>query len=228
MKKRTKLAAGAGAALAAVGAGAAVGATQLSPSEESAAIVEAAAKQLGVTPEKLSDALQQAFENRIDEAVEDGLLSEDAAARMKERLEAGEVPLVGGPVFKGPGFHRGGHHALHFGLEAAAGYLGVTEAELRQALRDGKSLADVAEAEGKSVDGLVDALVKEQTARLDEAVEDGKLTDAQRDEIVEGLRERVEAMVQAEPLKGMRGFGPGFGPHFGPGHHRMEPPPGDA
>jgi hypothetical protein len=226
VKKRTKLAAGAGAALAAVGAGAAVGATQKSPSEESAAIVEDAAKQLGVTPEKLSDALRQAFENRIEQAVEDGRLSEEAAARMKERLEAGEVPLVGGPVFKGPGFHHG-HHALHFGLDAAAGYLGVTEAELRESLRDGKSLADVARAEGKPVGGLVDALVKEQTARLDEAVEDGRLTRAKRDEIVEGLRERVEAMVQAEPLRGMRGFGPGFGPHSGPGPHGMGPP-GDA
>jgi hypothetical protein len=221
MKKRTKLAAGAGAAIAVVGAGGAVAATQLSPSEESKAIVEDAAKQLGVSPQKLSDALAQAFENRIDEAVEDGRLSEESAARLKERLEAGDVPLVGGPAFKGPGFgHRGGHHALRFGLDAAAAYLGVTEAELRASLREGQSLADVAKAEGKAVNGLVDALVKEQTARLDEAVEDGRLTKAQRDEIAAGLRERIAAMVEAEPMRGLRGLGPRFG---GPGH-RLEPP----
>jgi lipoate-protein ligase A len=219
VKKRTKFAAGAGAALAAVGAGAAVGATQKSPSEESAAIVDDAAKQLGVTPEKLSGALRQAFENHIDQAVEDGRLSEETAERLKEGLEAGELPLVGAPVLKGRGPH--GHRLLRFGLQTAATYLGVTEAELREALRDGKSLADVAEAEGKSVDGLVDALVKEQTARLDEGVEDGRLTKAKRDEILEELRERVERMVQAEPMRALRG------PHFGPGH-RMEPAPGDA
>nr|MBA3347314.1 hypothetical protein [Actinomycetota bacterium] len=56
--------AGSTAALAAVlGVGAAVGATQSSPSEESDAIVEDAAKQLGVSAAKLDAALKQALEN---------------------------------------------------------------------------------------------------------------------------------------------------------------------
>jgi hypothetical protein len=208
VKKRTKLAAGAGAALAAVGAGAAVGATKLTPSEESTAIVEDAAKQLGVSPEKLSGALRQAFENRIDEAVAQGLLSEESAERLKKGLEAGELPLVGTPPLKALGQHA--HRLLRVGLRTAATYLGVTEAELREALRSGKSLADVAEAEGKSVDGLVDALIEEQTARLDEAVESGRMTKAQREELAGRLRESVERMVQAEPMKALRGFGPRF------------------
>jgi lipoate-protein ligase A len=213
MRKRTKLAVGAGAALAAVGAGAAVGATKLSPSKESEAIVEDAAKQLGVTPEKLSDALTQAFENRIDEAVEDGTLSAEAAERLKERLEAGDMPLVLpliAPGMRGFGFGHHGPKIFRFGLDTAADYLGVTREELRDAMREGKTLAEVAEAEGKSVDGLVDALVADQTERLDEAVKDGRLTKKQRDEIVAGLEERVQAMVEAEPFRGMRGFGPRF------------------
>ena len=52
MKNRTKLAAGAGAALAVVGAGGAVAADKLTPKEESKAVVEDAAKQLGVDPAK--------------------------------------------------------------------------------------------------------------------------------------------------------------------------------
>lgn len=214
MRKRTKLAAGAGAALAVVGAGGAVAATRLSPSEESAAIVEDAAKQLGVTPERLSDALKQAFENRIDQAVEDGRLGEEAAERMKERLEAGDVPLLLPPPAHGPGSF--GHHGpklLRFGLDTVAGYLGVTQEELRDAMHEGRTLADVAEAEGKSVDGLVDALVAEQTERLNDAVEDSRLTDEQRDEIVADLEERVRAMVEAEPFRGLRGFGRGLHPH---------------
>ena len=50
MRKRTKLAVSAGAALAVVGGGGAVAATALSPSEESKAVVADAAKQLGVDP----------------------------------------------------------------------------------------------------------------------------------------------------------------------------------
>jgi hypothetical protein len=226
MRKRTKLVAGAGAVLAVAGAGGAVAATQLSPQEESAAIVADAAKQLGVEPEQLSDALRQAFENRIDQAVEDGMLSAETAERLKEGLEAGELPLAV-PRLHGHGhkgfFPRAGL-ALRFGLESAADYLGLTEAELREALRDGKSLAELAQEEGKSVDGLVDALVAEQTSRLNDAVEDGRLTDAQRDEIVAGLRERIERMVEAEPLRGLHGFGPRFGPGFGPPGPEQERP----
>jgi hypothetical protein len=223
MRKRTKLAAGAGAALAVAGAGGAVAATQLSPSEESTAIVADAARQLGVTPERLGDALKQAYENRIDQAVEDGRLSAEAAERLKERLEADEVPLLLPPR------HGLGHHGprlFRFGLDTAADYLGVDEAELRESLHEGRTLAEVAGEEGKSVDGLVDALVAEQTERLDEAVADGRLTKAQRDEIVAGLEERVQAMVEAEPFRGLHG--PRGVPGFGFGGHRHGAPPQDA
>jgi Rad3-related DNA helicase len=230
MRKRTKLAAGTGAALAVVGAGGAVAATQLSPAEESTAIVADAAKQLGVDPERLGDALRQAFENRIDKAVEDGTLTEEQAKAMKQRLEDGEVPLFAPPLLGrhhrlGPGTH--GFHDL----EAAAAYLGLSEAELREALRDGKTLADVAEDEGKSVDGLVDALVEATTAKLDAAVADGRLTKERRDEIVARLEERTRAFVErARPLPPDRdGFGFRFrGPGFGPGPHEHEPPPAAA
>lgn len=213
MRKRTKLAVGAGTALAVVGTGAAIGATKLTPREESRAVLEDAAKQLGVTPAKLGDALKQALANRIDEAVDAGRLTEEQAARMKQRLESGDVPLLAGPLFGG---HRGphGHHpGGRIALDAAAGYLGVTEAELRESLRAGESLADVAKAEGKAVAGLVDALVAAQTERLDEAVEAGRITKERRDEIVAGLKERVtDAVNGVRPAfegkrKGERGFG---------------------
>ncbi len=52
-------------------------------------------------------------------------------------------------------------------LAEAAEYLGLERAELRDRLRDGSSLADVARAEGKSVDGLKAALRAEFVRRLD-------------------------------------------------------------
>ena len=102
MKKRTKLAAGAGAALAVVGAGGAVAADRLTPKEESKAVVEDAAKQLGVDPAKLTDALQKALENRIDEAVKAGRLTEEQGEAMKQRIEAGDFPLFGGARLRPP------------------------------------------------------------------------------------------------------------------------------
>ena len=214
-RRITKTAAlGAGALLAVAGAGAAIAATQSGPVEESKALVDDAAKRLGVESSELTEALQAALAARVDEAVAAGRLTEEQGAELKQRIQAGEVPLLG---LGGPhGRRHGGPGGPGGGLTAAAEYLGVTEAELHEQLHDGQRLAEVAAAEGKSVEGLVDALVADETEKLAQAVEDGRLTDAQRDELVAGLEERVTARVNGE---GGVGRGHGFGP---PG-----PPPAD-
>ena len=170
-KMKRRLAAGAGAALAVAGGGAAIAATQLSPKAESEAVVNDAAKQLGVTPAKLSDALKQALSNRVDAAVAAGTMTKEQGDALKAQIASGDFPLFGvrGRPRKG-GHHRGfGAH-----LAAAATYLGVTEASLRTSLESGKTLAEIAKEKGKSVSGLVDALVADETEELDAAVTAGK------------------------------------------------------
>ena len=230
MNKRTKLAGAAGAALAVVGAGGALAADKLTPGDESKAVVEDAAKQLGIDPAKLNDALKQALENRIDEAVKAGRLTEAQGKAMKQRIEANDFPLFLGP---GPafGFRGFGHHGFR-DLDAAAAYLGVDEDELRERMRDGETLADVAKAEGKTVDGLVTAIVASTTKRLDDAVAAGRMTKDQRDEIVAGLEQRTTEIVNGT-FPAMKGRGgppllrpaPGPGSWFpGPGFERQEEP----
>ena len=127
----------------------------LSPSEESKAVIDDAASQLGVEPSELSDALKQALKNRIDEAVDAGRLTEEQANELKERIDSERVPAalrrpgLGAAGFGLDGF---GIWPLHGGfalLEAAASYLGMTEAELREALED-KTLAEIAKEQGKT------------------------------------------------------------------------------
>ena len=211
--RKRKLVAGAAAGLAVAGGGAAIAATQLgSPNAESQAIVDDAAKQLGIQPSRLSDALKRALENRVDEAVAAGRLTKEQGDELKQRIESGDLPLFFGP--------RGGHFG-HFGeLDAAASYLGLTEAELRTQLESGKTLAQVAKDRGKPVDGLIQALVDAATKRLDADVAAGRLTKAQEQQILSGLKDRITAFVN-----GMRGhdfrFDRGFaGPPPG------GPPPG--
>jgi hypothetical protein len=206
MRRHTGKIAVAGAALvAAIGGGGAIAATQLDPREESQAVVNDAAEQLGVEPSELTAALREALENRVDAAVEDGRLTEEQGAELKDRIESGEVPLVGlgGPRLE----HRMGPHHVHE-LDAAASYLGMSEAKLMSALEDGKTLAEVAEERGKSVDGLVDALVDAAKADLAAAVAAGKLTDAQRDSIVSGLKERITSLVNGERPSFEHAFAP--------------------
>jgi hypothetical protein len=212
--RRTKIAAaGGGLAALVLAAGALAQTDAFSPKEESDALVADAAELLGVEPAELSDALRQAFSNRIDEAVEEGRLTEEQAERLREGLESGEAPLLMGPWGgHGPG-HHGVHHGFPGGLDAAAEYLGLSEDELRDALRDGDTLADVAEEREKPVDELVRAMVDAARADLDEAVEDGRLTDEMRESMLETLDERIRDLVNegfrhAPGGPGHRGFGP--------------------
>ncbi len=193
---KRKVVAGAVAGLAVAGGGAALAATQLgSPKQESQAIVNDAAQQLGVQPKALSDALKKAFENRIDAAVQAGRLTKAQGDALKQRIESDGAPLFAGPP-PGGGFHR------HFGagpfgeqLRAAASFLGVTESGLQTELRDGKSLAQVAKDHDKSVDGLVQALVDNAKTKLDAAVKAGHLTQDEADTMLGDLKERISDLV---------------------------------
>jgi len=210
---RTKVVAGAIAVAAVAGGGAALAATQLgTPKQESQAVVDDAAKQLGVTPAKLSDALEQALSNRIDAAVAAGSITAAQAKELKARIASGELPLfgIGGP--HGGHMHGGGH------LGAAATYLGVTEAQLRTQLQGGTTLAAIAKAKGKTVDALVAALVADEKKELDAAVKAGRITDAQRTEMLQNAEARFTDMVN-----GVGGGPGGRGGHGGPG---FGPPPG--
>lgn len=175
-------------------AGAAIGATRvLSPKQESQAVIEDAAGQLGVTPQKLSDALKQALKNRVDQAVKDGRLTKEDGAKLKQAIDAGEMPLLGlGP---GPKFGHHGPGIFHAKFEAAADYLGMSEAQLREALESGKTLAQVAEDQHKSVDGLVDTLLAGVEKKLDRAVDSGQLTKAEKTKMLAGLRDRINDLV---------------------------------
>jgi urease accessory protein UreF len=192
---KPKLIAGAVAGLAVAGGGAAYAATHMgsSPKQENQAIVNDAAKQLGVQPSQLSAALKQALENRVDAAVAAGRLTKAEGAEIKQRIEAGDVPLFAGPGSRGgPGLH---HEGPFHGLDAAATYLGLTEAQLHTQLESGKSLADLAKAKNKSVEGLVSALVDSAQTRLDGAVASGRLTQKEADSILTDLKSHMTAFV---------------------------------
>lgn len=211
MSLKTKLVASVAGVAAVVGGGAAIASTQLGdPETESRAIVNDVAGQLGVSPERLTSALKTALENRVDAAVAAGRLTDAQGEALKTRIQSGGAPLLGG--LRG-GF---GHHHGAGGLDAAATYLGLTEAELRAQLEAGKSLAQVAQDRQKSVDGLVQALVAEAKEKLDAAVEAGRLTEAQRQSMASGLEQRITGLVNRAP---------GSGRFFRGGRHFEGPPP---
>ena len=206
---KRKAIAGTVAALAVGGTGAGIAATKLgsNPSAESKAIVDAAAKQLGVQPSALSGAIKKALTARVDAAVAAGRLTKEQGAELKARIASDDFPLFGPPAF------GGGHFGHHGGpaLDAAATYLGLTEAKLRTQLESGKTLAQVAKAQDKSVDGLIAALKADAKQKLDAAVKAGRLTQAQETRMLADLDQRLGDFVNGKLMgRHQRGFdGPG-------------------
>jgi hypothetical protein len=203
---KPRLIAGTVAGLAVAGGGAALAADQLggSPHQESQAVVNDAAKQLGVTPGALTSALKKALENRVDAAVAAGRLTQAQGEELKQRIEAGDLPFFGGP---GLGMHQHMFGMLGRGLDAAAGYLGLTEDQLRTQLENGKTPADIAKAQKKSVDGLVDAIVADAKQHLDAAVKAGRITQKQEDSILRDIKTRTTDFVNGKaPRFGFRHF----------------------
>jgi hypothetical protein len=135
-------------------------------------------------------------------------------------------PMQGGYGFQGGGPPNGGggfgdRRRGAGGLEAAATYLGISTSQLFSDLQSGKSLEDIAKAtDGKSTQGLIDAMVAAEKQQLDSAVGNGMITQAQADQIESSIETRVTAMVNGTGF-GRRGGG--FGPPSG-GQGNGSPP----
>jgi hypothetical protein len=142
--------------------------------------------------------------NALQPLVDDGTLTTDQLEAVITALQ--DAHPAGGHGPGGPGGHRGPD------LDAAAEALGLTADEVRGALQDGTSLADLAAAEGVDPQVVIDALVGSMSERLDEAVAAGMLTQEEADAREAEAVERITAMVNGElPAGGPGGpRGPGF------------------
>jgi len=104
-------------------------------------------------------------------------------------------------------------------MDAAAAYIGIDETALATARHDGKSLAQIATDNGKTVVGLEAALVDAFKVNLDSLVSAGRITQAQADQMLAGFKANVSTVVtrtDTGPANG-RGYGRGMGGGFGPG-----------
>jgi hypothetical protein len=101
----------------------------------------------------------------------------------------------------GPGAVRGGASSAasddaHLGpISVASSYLGLSTNDLLRRLRSGASLADVAAAEGVSVDGLEQALLANLKSDLDADAAAGRIHPDRVAQILAGAAPRIAANV---------------------------------
>jgi hypothetical protein len=230
LKPRRVLVAGTVALALAGGGGAAIAASQGDPRSPNA-FLDSVAKHLGISTDKLENATKAAAIDQVDAALEAGKITKEQADQAKERIESGKFPPFGGPgLLGGPGFRLGGPeflggpgfpgHRLGDPFSPAAQYLGLSVEQLGAKLRGGKSLADVAKAEGKSVDGLEQAILDEAEKQLNKVEGDKDLTAEQAKTILDRLKAHVDNLVNGSfgghPSIRFRGRPPGPPPFVPP------------
>ena len=170
----------------------------------------AIAEALGISVEKYDETVTAARQTVLDEAVAAGEITQEQADRMQKRLdETGGFGRTG-RMGRGPG----GESVL---LTVAAEKLGMTGDELMTALRDGKTIAGLAEEKGVDTQAITDAYLARWKDKLDAQVADGTLTQEEADA---KLAEKTEALPDRLTSAWERPDGAGRGRHG-------EPPDGD-
>jgi lipoate-protein ligase A len=145
-------------------------------------------------------------EAKLKEAVTAGKLTQEQADKLSEILSDRVKEQVENTK-PDKGFGKGGFIGGFEKNEELLSLLKLDADKLQEELKAKKTLAAIAEAQGVSVDDLVALLVKQQEAKLKEAVTAGKLTQEQADKMNENASERVKEMVQ----NSHHGRGPGKG-----------------
>jgi uncharacterized protein (DUF433 family) len=113
------------------------------------------------------------------------------------------VGAVGGAVALGPA-SAGENCGRGAGPDAIADTVGMPTAELRRALRDGRTLTEVAESSGVDPQAVVDVLVSSGTARLEAAVAAGAIDRSTADERLATLPDRSADLANGEIERDVR------------------------
>jgi polyhydroxyalkanoate synthesis regulator phasin len=187
MKIRTRTSIAAVAVASVIGGGVA-GAVLTGPA---VAVAQEAEDETSVVADSVST-----LDEVLAQLVEDGVITEAQADAVAEALEEAR-PQRGLRGFRGIGP----------ATEELAETLSLTVEGLRDALREGSSLADLASEQGIAVDTIVDQLVAQAQERLDAAVADGRLTADEAAERLENIEAKITEMVNGELTFGRRGFG---------------------
>jgi polyhydroxyalkanoate synthesis regulator phasin len=184
-------------------------------------VQEAIAKTLGIGVEEYDAAVDTAQQQVLDEAVSEGVLTEEQAERMRERFAEGTGPRgMRGLGERGTMMgRRGGFGPMMSGsqgslLTVAAEELGLTVEQLTAELQDGKTIAVLSAEKGVDLQTIVDSFVAQRADWLAEAVADGRITQQQADLMLAHMQEQVRAHLEA-PYAGTGTQGGCFGDRSG-------------
>ncbi len=146
-----------------------------------------AAEILGVEEDEMETAFNQAWEEEVNNMLEEGKITEEQAEKMLEHgfpfARRGKRRKMAGPQL----------------VRSLADYLDLEVKDLIEQWSHADNLAQVIEENGKNAEQVEAFLIKEAKAKVDEAVESGKIDAERGEEIKEKIDERVPELLYELP-----------------------------
>ncbi len=137
---------------------------------------------------------QQRIEERVAAAIESGKLTQEEADELRTRFEERRARAHDDRTERQANRQANRQERL----DSLATTLGTTADELKAALKDGQSIADIAVANGVDVQSIIDEMVAQATARIDEAVANDRIDPDKATELKSRIEERITARVNGE------------------------------
>ncbi len=167
---------------------------------------------LNIQRSALDSAIVSAGNSTLDEAVQQGKLTQAQADAIKARLQAGDLgALLGGPGgrggFGGPAASGNfkAQMAIHQAIfNAVAKALNITTQELMTQMRSGQTLAQVAQTHNTTEQAVTSAARAAAKTQLDQAVSNGAMTQAQADAMYARLQQAGTQLLMPQG-RGMGG-----------------------
>ncbi|MCC7447258.1 MAG: hypothetical protein IT324_07580 [Anaerolineae bacterium] len=177
----------------------------------------ASSKQVSI--QTVQDAIKAARDADLQQAVKDGLLTQEAYDQIKARQNQavppandpkGNQPKDNPPDRIGGGGDISAYIQVNL-LDVAAKSLSMSCVDVAKAVQDGQSLAQIATSKSIQPQAVIDALVTAEKTALAQDVTDGIITQAQADGRLTNLTARLTAYVHGTQPQGQRGDGQGQG-----------------
>ena len=183
--------------------------TQLQAGQSLAQIATAKGK----TAADIISAARTTLSTQLQQAVTAGTITQAQADAELANFDQNASQIVNDTTLgnegpHGPGFGRGGPGGAGVLISAAASVTGLTNQEVETQLQAGQSLAQIAQAKGKTADDVIATARTALTAQLQQAVTAGRITQAQSDAKLAQFNSTAAQLVNDATL-GQHAGGPG-------------------
>ncbi len=151
---------------------------------------------LGVEQDKVVTALNTTKKQMLDEAVQQGRITQEQADKMAARMgdNPGWFGFFNGPHKDGKGFGKGfGERGRK--LDYASKALGITAEELKSELESGKRLPQIVEGRGMTVEQFHQKVLELKKEDLGKAVSEGKITQEEADKMIQKMEQRFNSSI---------------------------------